>query len=78
MTPRLSFLIVIAANVLSQSVLVDESQQQQNVLNSQPYFNRPIGHLRRFDLKDSDMLGYVLGLAEVLNQPYCITTERHT
>jgi len=65
MTPRLFFLVGIAANVLAQSVLVDETQNQQYVLNSQkPNFNPPMGHLRRFELKDSDMLSHVLGLAE--------------
>jgi hypothetical protein len=72
MTPRLFVLIWIAAHVLAQSVLVDQSQQQQNVLNLQklePSF-LPIGHLRRFDFKDSDLLEHVLELAEVLNQSY--------
>jgi hypothetical protein len=69
MIPRLFVLIGIAAHVLAQSVLVDETQQQQNVLNLQkpePNF-LPIGHLRRFDFKDSDLLKHVLELAEVLS-----------
>jgi hypothetical protein len=73
MMSRLFLLICTAsaASVLAQLGLVDEIQQQQIVLNLQEpkkISRSPIGHLRRFDLKDSDVLKHVLELAEVLKQ----------
>jgi hypothetical protein len=73
MTSRLLFLAGVAISVLAKSsVLVDQTQPQQNVdilIPQGPEFS-PVGHLRRFDIKESDVLGRVLKLAEVLKQSY--------
>jgi len=71
MSSRL-FLLFGIANVLAQSVQVLVDQTRQYVLNPQKPDFLPVGQLRRFDVKEPEVLNHVLKLAEVLAQPYLV------